>query len=216
MKKWFTVITLIVLGMALFAEEGLHHKKHHEENDNYLATEIEAVLDSAEDQSLGSLEVGELSAILGQLSVARQKDAHIQHSRQLSFMFPGLGQFRNDDKVGGALFLTANLVVTAGTLIGAYFLLPADLQFDTLDYFYDTFDTIKESWKSHTLVDMLPAMGVMAGGWLVKGGLRLWSANHAGKLAKANIESGKITFEPTLLMELRGPGSMGFGMRMMY
>ena len=99
MKKWFTVITLIVLGMALFAEEGLHRKGHHGEDDSYLATEIEAVLDSAEDRSLGSLAVGELSAILGELSVARQKDAHIQHSRQLSFMFPGLGQFRNDDKV---------------------------------------------------------------------------------------------------------------------
>ena len=114
------------------------------------------------------------------------------------------------------LFLTTNLVVAAGTLIGAYFLLPADLQFDQLDYFYTAFDTIKETWKSHTLVEMLPAMGVMAGGWLVKGGLRLWSAKHAAKLAKENIESGKITFEPTLLMKLGGPGSMGFGMRVMY
>jgi len=215
MKKLFVILILVALTVPAFAEKN-HPQQHQSYEESYLKGELESLWDSSGDQSIGSIEFGELRGVLGELSVARQKDMYIKHSKHLSYMFPGLGQIKNDDKLSGALFMAADLALVAGSLVGAYFLLPADLQFAQLDYFNTPYSTVKERWESHTFVEMLPTMGVLAGGWLVQGVVRMWSAKHAEKLARMNVESGKVTFEPSLLLVPSGPGSMGFGMHMKY
>ena len=74
----------------------------------------------------------------------------------------------NDDAVSGALFLAADILVAAGTLVGGYFLLPSELQFNNLDYFNTSHTEIKAAWKgaveSATFMEALPTLGVMTGG----------------------------------------------------
>jgi hypothetical protein len=65
-------------------------------------------------------------------------------------------------------------------------------------------------------VDLLPSLGVLAGGGLVQVILRGVSSNHAAKLAEERIAAGEITFEPKLSILPGGPGAMGFGMGMKY
>ena len=172
MKKWITILLCLSLTTALFGDDS-HHRKGDHHAGGYLQAELDHLFEDAEDLSLSTIDMGDVQTIWGVLSVAQQKDRHIQHSKRMSFMFPGLGQIKNDDKLSGALFISADIALTAGSLIGAYFLLPADLRFDQLDYFNTPNSTIKQRWESHTFVDMLPTMGVLAGGWLLQGGLRI-------------------------------------------
>ena len=109
-----------------------------------------------------------------------------------------------------------DLVTGVGTLLGAYFLLPADLQFTQLNYFTEPYSAIEGAWKDQSFVDLLPSMGVLAGGGLVQAKLRGVSSNHAAKLAEQNIAAGNITFEPKLTVLHGGPAAMGFGMGMKY
>ena len=127
-------------------------------------------------------------------------------------MHPGMGQYMNHDTLGGTLFLIGDLAVFAGTLVGAYFLLPADLQFDRLNYLTTPFSTIKDRWLARNLEEALPVLGVLAGGALVKFGLGALSSSHAGSLAKKNVSEGKISFEPQLFWD----GHPGMGMRIKF
>ncbi len=163
------------------------------------------------DTEIGSITLGQLERIVGRIWTARLRAAYIEHSRRASFRLPGMGQFMNGDPLSGSLFLSADVALTVGALVGAYFVLPADLRFDRLNYFTAPWATIEERWKSHSFVDGLPALGVLAGGAAVKLGLRFLSAAHAGRLARDNLDSGKVTLAPWMLM---GWGRRGFGMGM--
>jgi hypothetical protein len=176
----------------------------------YLSAELDSLL-SGEGQ-LGSLSYAELRDAAGRLSVARQKDRFVARSRAMSFMLPGSGQFLNKDYGSGAAFLASDLAVVAGTLIGSYWLLPENLRFQQLDYFNTSFTDIENKWKGHTFTDYLPSMAVLAGGGVLRAILGHVSSEHAARLAKRNIDSGKITFEPSLLA-LPGGLLMGMGWR---
>jgi hypothetical protein len=219
MKKWLFVAVLLGTAATLFAVPERHHPGMHRWGDEELEmvrTEIEGILSANGSSSLGDLTIDQVRDALGRISVARQKAAFIEHSKAVSFMLPGMGQFVNHDPLAGSLFLTADILVAAGTLVGAYFLLPDELQFTHLNYFTAPYSTIETRWKSQSFVDMLPSLGVLAAGWLVDGGLRLFSSKHAGKLARRNVENGTITFEPQMIMMPFGPGGMGMGMQMKY
>ena len=112
--------------------------------------------------------------------------------------------------------LLADTAVAAGTLLGVYFLLPQDLRFNQLDYFNTSYSDIKNRWESHTFMDLLPAIGVMAGGGLVSGALRVLSAKRAGKAARRNIEEGNITFEPKVMLSSYGAAAVGLGIGVKY
>ena len=133
-------------------------------------------------------------------------------------ILPGTGQYINDDPLGGTLFLVSDMVITAGTLIGAYSFLPDELKFNRLNYFRDSIATINERWENQSIMDMLPGMGAIAGGFVVSGIIRLISATHAGKLAQKNIAEGKVQFEPKLILpafdssEENSPNQGGFGL----
>jgi hypothetical protein len=175
----------------------------------YLRAELDSLFSM--EQELGTLSYGELRELAGRLSVARQKDRFVARSRAMSFMMPGSGQMLNKDYGSGAAFLAVDLTVAAGTLIGAYYLLPGDLQFGQLNYFRDPFNKISRAWEGHSFADYLPSMAVLAGGGLAKAILGRLASSHAGKLARRNIDGGKIAFEPDLLLLPDGGMMMGLG-----
>ena len=179
----------------------------------YLRAELDSLFSTTQEEQLGALSLGELRELAGRLSVARQKDRFVARSKAMSFMAPGMGEFMNKDYGSGAALLAADLAVVAGTLAGAYFLLPEDLRFQQLDYLNTPWAAIRGRWESHTFMDYLPSMALLAGGGLVKGILGQFSSTHAGKLARRNIEQGKITFEPDLLLLPDGGMMMGMGWR---
>jgi hypothetical protein len=220
MKKWFAVLLLVSISAVMFAESPRHdHRMKHswtEKEEAWLQEQLDAVLSTRGDVVLGDLTVGEVEQLMGEVSIAYQQAAFISKSRTASFMLPGMGQFMNDDPAMGALFLSMDILVGVGTLLGAYFLLPAELQFDSLNYFTASYDTIETEWRKQSFTDLLPTLGVLAGGGLIQGVLRGVSAKHAAGLAEKNIASGKITFEPKLYMLPMGHGVMGFGMGMEY
>jgi hypothetical protein len=216
MKRLALLLALLAIGGVVFAAPCEAPRDPFQLDEAFLRAEIEQALAGDRDRQLGALTIGELQELLGRLSVARQKTAFIARSRAMSMMMPGLGELVNKDKVGGALFMTADLALLAGTIIGAYFLLPADLHFDRLDYFYGPFTDIRDRWEAHSFMDYLPSIGVLVGGGLLKAILGGISANHAEKLARRNIAEGKITFEPRLLLPPHGPMGMGWGMSWRY
>jgi hypothetical protein len=217
MKRFVFLLALLAIGATAFAApRGGRHMDPFLLDEAFLRTEVDKALAGERDQALGTLSVGELQDLLGRLSVAQQKAAFVARSRALSMMMPGFGQLMNKDATSGALFLTADLALMAGTLVGAYFLLPEDLRFDRLDYFNTPYKTIRDRWESHTFVESLPTLAVLAGGGLLKAILGGISANHAEKLARRNIEEGKITFEPRLVLLPHGPMGMGWGMDFRY
>ena len=222
MKKWLVVLLIVTVAAGtLFAGSPRHPrmKDHHPAwamEGQLLEQQLEAVLAAEESSVLGELTVGEARDLLGEISIAYQKAAYVSKSRAASFMLPGMGQFMNADPGMGALFLSLDLLTGAGTLLGAYFLLPDELRFGQLNYFTETYRNIESEWKDQSFVDLLPTMGVLAGGGLVLAILRGVSGKHAAELAEARIESGEITFEPRLSILPGGPGAMGFGMGMEY
>ncbi len=214
MKTRIAAILLLAGTAAAFAHSpmgpGMYPHRFPNEH-TYLRAELDSQL--GREGEPGALSYGELRELAGRLSVARQKDRFVARSRNMSFMMPGSGQFLNKDYGSGAALLAADLAVVAGTLIGSYYLLPENLRFQQLDYFNTPFSTIRDTWEGHTFMDYLPSMAVLAGGGVLKAILGQLSSSHAGKLAKRNIDSGKISFEPDLLALPGGGMMMGLGWR---
>lgn len=160
------------------------------------------------------MSLSDFEKLAGEVSVAVQKYRYIQSARVMSFMMPGLGQFRTGDAVGGSLFLAGHLAVVAGTLAGAYFLLPSNVQFGALDYFNTPLATISNIWESNTVLQYLPSFGVMAGGMILDQLLGLAASANAAAEAKDAVASGKVTFQPEIVAMPGGGLGMGMMMRM--
>jgi hypothetical protein len=154
------------------------------------------------------LTLNELAPIQARLALASRKDNWVARASMMSMRLPGMGQFRTGDTLGGLGFLALHGGVVASALVGAYWLLPADLRFDRVDYFNATRATIETNLKNHSFMDFLPAMAIMGAGMLVDGGLRVWSAHSAATEARTALDAGKVKLEP-----LVGPGFLGMGMR---
>jgi hypothetical protein len=207
MKKIFTALVVFAaLATAVSAQETVTQSSLHQE--------LAATLEEVSSTQIGTLTIGDMMKIAERVSIAQQKLHYVQKARMASFMVPGAGQFMTGDSVGGALFLAGDIVVMTGTLVGAYFLLPADLQFNpSLNYFTSSFSQIRTTWGNHSFVDLLPSMGLMAGGFLLKGILGHFSAAGAANGALRNIADGKVTFTPNLGFMNHG---FGMGMRMQF
>jgi hypothetical protein len=222
MNKWFVLLLMVtVAGTTVFAGSPgssamMEHHPVWSAEQQLLEQQLEAVLAGKGSSVLGDLTVGEAQDLLGEISIAYQKAAYVSKSRGASMMLPGLGQFMNGDPGMGALFLSLDLAAGVGTLLGAYFLLPDELQFDQLNYFTEPYSAIESAWEGQSFVDLLPSLGVLAGGGVVLAILRGVSSNHAARLAEEKIAAGEITFEPKLSILPGGPGAMGFGMGMKY
>jgi hypothetical protein len=211
MRKFVFVLIFAVMVTYAFAQEWKSPMK--EMND-----EITAIIDQNASTQLAAMTIGDLERIAGELSIVHQKYAYIEGARIASFVMPGMGQFKTGNVMGGSLFLLGNLAVTAGTLAGAYFLLPTNVT--SLDYLNTPIFSIRDTWKSNNVIQYLPSVGVMAGGMLVSGLLRWLSASNAALEARENVATGKVTFQPRL-EPMFGPmmgagGRMGMGMMMRY
>ncbi len=194
MKKIFTILILVCITFTAFGES---REKTETADDEFalLTAEIEKVLLKNADRAVGSFTLKELHALASELSIRYQELAYMKKVRFASLMLPGAGQYMNGDALSGTLFLLGDIAVTAGTLIGSYFLLPESVRFESIDYFNDSYSKIENAWKALSFTDILPALGVFTGGMVVNGILRLVSANHAGEQAKEKIAQGEIQFE---------------------
>ncbi len=214
MKTRILVILLLAGAAAAFAHPmgpGMYGQRLPIEH-TYLRAEMDSIFGM--EGQLGSLSFAELRDLAGRLSVAQQKDHFVARSRFMSRMLPGSGEFLNKDYGSGAAFLATDVAVVTGTLVGAYWLLPSDLRFQQLDYLNTSFTNIENAWKGHTFMDYLPSLAMLAGGGVLKAILGQVSSDHAARLAKRNIDSGKITFEPKLLaLPAAGGMMMGLGWR---
>jgi hypothetical protein len=170
----------------------------------------EAVAAMAEDRGgseLGAMTVSDVEKAVARLSVALRQEAWVHGSAMASFALPGLGQLLNRDPLGGSLYLVGSAAVAAGTLVGAYFLLPSGVQ---VNWFTTPIETIEDAFASHSLVEYLPSLGVMAAGAVVDAVLRRVSARGAADLAERNLLDGTVSFEPVLITSGEG---MGLGVK---
>jgi hypothetical protein len=219
MRKWLTVLIFALVAAALFAAPNPRPRRGYfglGPEEGYLDEELAALLARQGNTKLGDVTAGELARVLERISVAEQQVAYVQRSRAASLALPGMGQFLNGAPGSGAAFLVTDLAVAAGALVGAYYLLPADLQFDQLNYFTADFSEIRDRWQGHSFLDMLPSMGVLAGGQLLHFIVAGISGSNAAALARRNIADGKVHFEPRLPMLLMGPRGPGFMMGFRY
>jgi hypothetical protein len=171
----------------------------------FLRAEIGTIQSELGPQKIGDLEVATFLSVRDRLSVAAQKDAYVMTTGLKSFLLPGLGQLELGNTGEGIGFMAADLVVIAGSLVGAYYLLPSDLRFDRIDYFSSNFSTINNAWGGHSFTDYLPAFGAFMGGMVLDQTIRHWSAARARREAARAIDDGRVTFTPHV-----GIGFMGF------
>lgn len=219
MKRLLASVLICSLGAYVFAGDRPGTSRHERRMDPLVA-EMEDILEAEADTVISDLTFGEIDDLMAKLSVPMQEAEYIKRSAAASMMMPGKGQFMNGDPLSGALFLAGDVVTTAGVLVGMYVLLPPELQFDQLDYFNTPHSDIKTAWESAaesaTFMDALPTLGVLAGGMALHHGIRAFSAAHAARLAKENIEQGRVTFEPRASFFTSGHGRLGIGMGMKF
>ncbi len=211
----------LVLLIVLIAVAGTLMADGHDDGDHYsFADERMAIMDEYADLVPHELTFGQRNEIAGELSIPLQKEFYVARSGFASAIQPGLGQFMNGDAVSGSLFLAGDIAIAAGTLIGAYFLLPAELQADELDYLGSTKTEVKDAWSAAftnmTNAEALPLAAVVTTGFLLDQLLGLFSARHAAGLAFDRIESGEKTFQPRPELLLRGHGGFGMGVSFGY
>jgi hypothetical protein len=182
-----------------------------------LDAEIAAILAQDAGTQIATMTIGEMEKLAGQISVAIQKQGYVRQAGIASMMMPGLGQFRTGDLLNGSLFLAGDIVLFAGTLVGAYFLLPSNVQLASMDYLNTPLSSIRATWESNTLREYGPSIAVAVGGMAAEMLLRWVSARNAREDARQAVESGKVTFQPELV-PLFGPmgpeGRMGMGFRL--
>ena len=175
--------------------------------------ELGAAMAEMSGDQLGTLTVGDLIRLGERISVAEQSARYVEKARAASQMLPGVGQFMTGDTVGGSLFLAGDVALMTGMLIGAYALLPSNVQFSSLNYFGDPIGNIRSRWESNSISDYLPSAAVMLGGMIVKAVVGHFAAEDAARRARENIAAGKVTFTPNL--EFLGRG-VDAGMRMRF
>jgi hypothetical protein len=193
---------ILLLGAALLCAVGAYAKPR---TFHPVAEAVAALAAERGTSELGSMTVTDVERAVARLSVAMRQEAWIHGSAMASLALPGLGQFMNRDPLGGSLYLAGSAAVAAGTLAGAYFLLPANVQGS---WFTAPIGTLETAFKSNSLIAYLPSLGVMAAGAAVDAVLRCISASGAARLAERRVLDGTIRFEPVLITSGTG---IGFG-----
>ncbi len=185
--------------------------------------ELQNALKDVSSTQLGTLTGADVQQLMMRVALAAQKVRYVQRVRIASFELPGVGQFMTGNPGTGALFAVGDLAIFAGALIGGYYLLPTNVQFNNLDYLNAPLQTIHDRWTSNSVLEYLPTAAVLAGGMAARFLLGVFSARDAGQDARRNIADGKVTFQPTFGLWDDGMGmgmgrgmGMGMGMRFRY
>jgi len=149
-----------------------------------------------ESATLDELTIGDLRELGAELSVIAQEEDYVRRARQSSRFIPGAGHFMIGEGGRGAAFVTGSVLITAGTLVGAYFVLPDGVQFGEVDYINDSFREIGTAWRAESFASILPAVGVLIGGGILNAILGEIASEDAEKRARLQIQTGERTFEP--------------------
>jgi hypothetical protein len=168
-----------------------------------VAEAVAALAEERGDSKLGDATVDDVETAVARLSIAVQQEAWIRGSAMASMALPGLGQFLNHDALGGSLWLAADLAVKAGAAIGAWFLLPDNLQ---VNWFATSFGDLENAHRANSPLDYLPSVGVLAAGAVLDSVLGHLAARGAARLAEQRVLEGAVSFEPVLLSSGRGFG----------
>ena len=205
-RTWLVIAAIAACAAGAGAQQAL--------SPTGLEAALGAALQEMSASQLGTLTVGDLARLAARISIAEQQERYVQKARNASWHFPGAGQFMTGDAVDGSLYLAGNVTVIAGTLIGAYFLLPSNVQFGSLDYLHDPLSGIRSQWEGNSIVDYLPSCAILLGGMIVNRILGHFSAVEAEKKARQNIADGTVTFTPNF--DFLAGGRPGVGMRMRF
>ena len=192
---------ILLLGAALLCAVSAFPKPR---TFNPVAEALAALASDRGASELGSMTVADVEKAVARLSVAMQQEAWIHGSAMASLALPGLGQFLNRDPLGGSLYLAGSAAVAAGTLVGAYFLLPAERAGATGSPRRSGPSkppSSRTAWSTY-----LPSLGVMAAGAVVDAVLRCVSASGAARLAERRVLDGTVSFEPVLISSGKGVG----------
>jgi len=215
MKKLTTVAVFLALAAALSAQSMGHAafaprgRLALPVQGEYAQAELAAIGAELGTSALGEIRVDQIFSMSARMETAVSKDAYLRGATGMSMMMPGFGQLRNGDTLAGAGFLALHLGTVAGGLAAFYYLMPADLRFDRLDYLSSPHGDIKDAWMAHSVEEYAPAIGAMAAGALLDAGLRFWSAREAYGSAKDAIDEGRAKLAPII-----GPGFLGVKARL--
>ena len=95
-------------------------------------------------------------------------------------------------------------------MTGLYFLLPSDLKQWDLTH-KERADLFRSYMNPDKIGEILPAMGVAAGGVVLSLLNSVFASHDAAVKARSNIDSGKVIFEPLVMGMMPG---LGFRVRM--
>ena len=180
---------------------------------SFMEQEIEAAAAELSSAQVGTMTVDDLEKIAAHLAIAVQKERYVERIQERLIHASGRRAVHGRRHSGGWLFVAWDVTVLAGTLVSAYFVLPANVQFGSLDYLNAPLSSIQTAWGSNSLLSYLPLAGVLAGGMILDIVLRHVSADNAARTARKNIAEGKVTFQPSFELD---EGRLGFGMRMSF
>lgn len=166
-----------------------------------------------ESATLDQLTIGDLRDLGAHLSVVAQEEDYVRTARQSSRLMPGAGHFMIGEGGRGAAFTTGSVLIVAGTIVGAYFALPDEVQFGDVDYINDSFREIGTAWRGESIASMLPAVGVLIGGGIVHAILGEIASNDAERRARAQVESGAVRFDPQPFIFPDAQGRLMLGAR---
>lgn len=202
-----TILVLLLVSATAFAEDAMSP-----EVDRYMRTIREFTAEN-EDTPAGEITLGEIRAVIARLSVIRQQIAHVRKSAAISFFMPGAGHIMNGRTGSGVLFAAGGVLISGGTLVGAYFVLPESVQFGNVNYFTDSFAAIEAEWKALSFTDLLPSLGIITAGTIVDMFYRGFVSKKAASVARTAIRNGEKEFEPEFGLFLGGAGKPMMGMR---
>jgi hypothetical protein len=156
------------------------------------------------EKKVSELTVGDFAALAALQSVERQERHYERAAALESFILPGLGQLKVGDTKGGSLHIAGQIALVAGAAFGSYMLLPLEIR-DTGLSRSERRDLVRE-YKDSDEEKLYASAGVMAGGMVLSVVHSLWAAKDAKRQAEENIESGKVTFEPSFYIGSHGMG----------
>ena len=199
MKYPLIILSLLVLGTGAMAQS------HMDARPSFSSQDLLALVPGLENKTPAELTFAERARLSDALSVHLQGEHYVARAAMSSFVLPGLGQFMIGKPLDGALFLTAQLAIVAGSMAGAYYLAPSGFSATWGDR-----GAMRSYMASGNWYQAAPAMGVMAGGMTLAVVNAVISSRSAAAGARENVVAGRVKFEPRLMHSPMGMG-MGFG-----
>jgi hypothetical protein len=174
--------------------------------------DILAAAPSAANKTPDQVTMEERLAMASAFSLERQKASYVRRAAGASFVMPGAGQLMIGDYGSAALHIAAQAAIVGGSLAAMWYLSPDDLRDSSMTR-DERRKAIHAYFEPDRIGEILPAMGVAAGGIALSIVNSVIASNGARSAAEDNIRSGRVTFEPSFAMMGRGLG-MGMTLRL--